>query len=378
MALVEFRGKDTEEAINNAASALSVRPEHLDFTILSTGSRGFLGLGSQKARILVDTQKSQDHYLEAETLTEGRLSPLKQDLVASATKSKSLEGEALAKSPSQGAKLSTNTVDVSLSPGLITEHGSVSFELAAKEEATKNLSLGELEGEGLTSTEKEGAKEEYQDPLSSIQEEVRVIPALFEEWKAEGFSASDFQALPNLVFAKLPVILPKPLTQPVIPEEGKGGKNQELAKLAGETLKDLLKLMGFTAKVSQRCYRDRVILEIDSHENALIIGRRGVGLDALELIVVKICLKDEDNFNSVKLIVDAEDYRARRHVSIIQKTFQLANQALATRKIQSLPQLTSFERKLAKSSVEHIKGIVIKTQGGGALRNIQLHPQLKD
>ncbi len=50
---MEFYGKDLEEAIRNAAEALSLPAEELRFTIVSMGSRGFLGLGRKKARIAV-------------------------------------------------------------------------------------------------------------------------------------------------------------------------------------------------------------------------------------------------------------------------------------------------------------------------------------
>lgn len=52
--LLEFTGKDLEEAIAVAAAALNLPPEKVKFNLLTMGSKGFLGLGRRKARISVD------------------------------------------------------------------------------------------------------------------------------------------------------------------------------------------------------------------------------------------------------------------------------------------------------------------------------------
>jgi len=51
MEFVEFEGKSTEEAIENACAHFQVSPEQLEIEILSVGSSGLFGLGSRKARI---------------------------------------------------------------------------------------------------------------------------------------------------------------------------------------------------------------------------------------------------------------------------------------------------------------------------------------
>jgi len=51
MEFLEFEGKTTEEAIENAAAHFQVPPEQLEMEILSVGSPGIFGLGGRKARI---------------------------------------------------------------------------------------------------------------------------------------------------------------------------------------------------------------------------------------------------------------------------------------------------------------------------------------
>jgi spoIIIJ-associated protein len=51
MEFVEFEGKSTEEAIENACAHFQVTPEQLEIEIVSVGSSGLFGLGGRKAKI---------------------------------------------------------------------------------------------------------------------------------------------------------------------------------------------------------------------------------------------------------------------------------------------------------------------------------------
>jgi spoIIIJ-associated protein len=51
MEFLEFEGKTTEEAIENAAAHFQLPPEELEIEIVSVGSPGIFGLGGRKARI---------------------------------------------------------------------------------------------------------------------------------------------------------------------------------------------------------------------------------------------------------------------------------------------------------------------------------------
>src|SRR5207249_10627439 len=48
----EFTGKTVEEALRNAREAFEAGLDDLDFEILTSGSRGVLGMGAEPARIV--------------------------------------------------------------------------------------------------------------------------------------------------------------------------------------------------------------------------------------------------------------------------------------------------------------------------------------
>ncbi len=51
MEFLEFEGKTTEEAIEQACAHFQVPAEELEIEIVSVGSPGIFGLGGRKARI---------------------------------------------------------------------------------------------------------------------------------------------------------------------------------------------------------------------------------------------------------------------------------------------------------------------------------------
>jgi spoIIIJ-associated protein len=63
MEFLEFEGKTTEEAIENAAAHFQVSPEELEIEIVSVGSPGIFGLGGRKAKIRAGLVSGQEEDL---------------------------------------------------------------------------------------------------------------------------------------------------------------------------------------------------------------------------------------------------------------------------------------------------------------------------
>ena len=63
MEFLEFEGKTTEEAIENAAAHFQVPPEELEIEIVSVGSPGIFGLGGRKARVRAALSLGQEDDL---------------------------------------------------------------------------------------------------------------------------------------------------------------------------------------------------------------------------------------------------------------------------------------------------------------------------
>ena len=74
-ALMEYKGDDVDQAINNACSALGVTREGLEIQVVTTGSAGFFGLGRRKAVVRVELREEgggQKRVASADPAKEGR------------------------------------------------------------------------------------------------------------------------------------------------------------------------------------------------------------------------------------------------------------------------------------------------------------------
>ena len=87
MEFLEFEGKTTEEAIENAAAHFQLPPEELEIEIVSVGSPGIFGLGGRKARIRAALpQEPEDDLLPlAREILEQVLAKMQEPATVSAT-----------------------------------------------------------------------------------------------------------------------------------------------------------------------------------------------------------------------------------------------------------------------------------------------------
>jgi spoIIIJ-associated protein len=80
MKFLEFEGKTTEEAIEQACTHFQLPPESLDIEIISVGSPGLFGIGGRKAKVRVVLSRDEDEG-EGEGEVDTDLLPQAQELL---------------------------------------------------------------------------------------------------------------------------------------------------------------------------------------------------------------------------------------------------------------------------------------------------------
>ncbi|MDO9071045.1 MAG: Jag N-terminal domain-containing protein, partial [Deltaproteobacteria bacterium] len=87
MEFLEFEGKTTEEAIENACAHFQVPSEELEIEIVSVGSPGFFGLGGRKAMIrAAQSQGPEEDLLPlAQKILEQTLAKMQEPATVTAT-----------------------------------------------------------------------------------------------------------------------------------------------------------------------------------------------------------------------------------------------------------------------------------------------------
>src|SRR3954469_2527232 len=106
---------------------------------------------------------------------------------------------------------------------------------------------------------------------------------------------------------------------------------EDLAEKASDFLLGVLERMGITADIDIKDNADNTVLEIQTSDTEMVIGRRGVVIDALQHLVNKAVFKEKRDEKTKPIVVDAGGFRDKqveRLRSLAQKT---AEQVLETK-----------------------------------------------
>lgn len=138
--------------------------------------------------------------------------------------------------------------------------------------------------------------------------------------------------------------------------------------------RQLILKMGYTGNVViQERSETRLILDIITDDSAIIIGKRGKNLDALQLLVNvyagKFINKDQ---SSLRIILDVENYRARREDNIIRSALKTADIVCSTKSSRLLEPLNPFERRLVHSALNEIEDVITQSEGEGTFKRIRV------
>ncbi len=137
-----------------------------------------------------------------------------------------------------------------------------------------------------------------------------------------------------------------------------------------EFLQTILEKMGYLADVQVAYRRDNKIgLNIISKHSAIIIGKKGKNLDALQLLVnVYAGMLDETK----RVVLDIENYRIRHEEQLIRLAYKTAEQVKKNRKSKLLEPMNPFERRLIHSALNDILDIETNSEGDGLYKQVRI------
>ncbi|MDO4869639.1 MAG: RNA-binding cell elongation regulator Jag/EloR [Bacillota bacterium] len=133
-------------------------------------------------------------------------------------------------------------------------------------------------------------------------------------------------------------------------------------------LKEITAKMGleldFTAKVGE----DLVLLEMAGKDSRTVIGKRGQTLDAIQYLTSLVVNKDKEKY--IKVVVDAENYRAKRQKTLEQLANRLAAKVIKTKKQVRLEPMNPYERKVIHATLQHNSEITTRSEGEEPYRRV--------
>ena len=133
-------------------------------------------------------------------------------------------------------------------------------------------------------------------------------------------------------------------------------------------LNDVVKEMGLEVEVKAKGNKEVLYLDIDGKDSGTIIGKRGQTLDAIQYLTSLVANKDESNY--VRVVVDAEGYRAKREKTLELLAVRLANKVAKTKRSVKLEPMNPYERKVIHSTLQNHPAVTTRSEGQDPYRRV--------
>lgn len=138
-------------------------------------------------------------------------------------------------------------------------------------------------------------------------------------------------------------------------------------------LKKAIELMGYPGEVSIT-FREKgkIGMDIQSDHSAILIGKKGKNLDALQMLVNVFASKIGGSGYSGKVIIDTENYRQRREENLIRLATKTAEQVCKSRSSKLLEPMNPFERRLVHMALNEMDEVMTKSEGEGLYKQVRI------
>ena len=142
---------------------------------------------------------------------------------------------------------------------------------------------------------------------------------------------------------------------------------------AEEVMRDIVRHVGVTAEVTARNEEDHVLLELSGDSSGVLIGRRGQMLDALEYIINRIATRDDTR--APRIVVDSQNYRARRRTALEDLARRMAEQAKKKRAQVVLNPMSPRDRRIVHLVLQEDPLLTTRSSGKGYFRRLVIIPE---
>ena len=175
--------------------------------------------------------------------------------------------------------------------------------------------------------------------------------------------------------AKIKVTLPEPPEAEVKEKLTSVAEPEEVAALARGTLEEIISFIVDGATVSTQTKSDRVRLKVAGGNSALLIGKHGRTLDALQYIVHRIIHKKQKT--KVRVTIDVEGYRDRRKDALTQLALRLGEKVKRSGRPATISPMNAYDRRTIHVALKDNSGVRTQSTGTGSLRKLVIYPERK-
>ena len=154
---------------------------------------------------------------------------------------------------------------------------------------------------------------------------------------------------------------------------GRSRERQDTARAAQEILERLLGYMEMPARVSVRDASDPIVLDVETDDGGLLIGRRGETLSALQYLVNVLLGKRTRRWT--KVVIDVEHWRERREETLRALALRQADRVRQQQRPIALDPMPANERRIIHVTLQDMRDISTRSEGEEPNRRLVILPR---
>jgi len=147
----------------------------------------------------------------------------------------------------------------------------------------------------------------------------------------------------------------------------------DIVDYAKEVITELTRLMGITANLEVRRKESTIEVKIFSDHNAVLIGKNGYTISALQTIVRQII--SNETANQISIILDVENYKEKKIKNIEYLAKRIAREVAKTKVEAKLDSMNSYERRIVHSLLAEDKYVYTESIGEAPNRCVVIKPK---
>lgn len=137
-------------------------------------------------------------------------------------------------------------------------------------------------------------------------------------------------------------------------------------------LEGLFKLLDIDAKTELVGEGDKVEINVTASNTNSVIGKRGATLDAIQTLAGAVANTGREDYKRV--VVDCENYRENREVTLSKLAENLAQKAIRLGKKIKLEPMNPYERRIIHAALSEREGVKTESEGKEPNRYIVVVP----
>jgi len=139
-------------------------------------------------------------------------------------------------------------------------------------------------------------------------------------------------------------------------------------------LKEIINIIGLEGEVISQKENEDVTLNISGKDLGLLIGKRGNTLNALQYLS-NVVLHRQFTLSNGRTIIDIENYRQKRMLTLEQLARNLAEKALRTKKEVALEPMNPQDRRIIHLALQNSNDVTTSSHGDEPYRKVVISPR---